>query len=129
MARWAGPVLGATVALLLGGCSDAAQQDAATAAAEFLAASPQAACRRLAPATADALQRDGTPCPEALAELVRRADPVPAQVEVAGESAQVRFADQVVFLARFPQGWLVTAAGCVHEDPDRARPYECEVQP
>jgi hypothetical protein len=49
-------------------------------------------------------------------------------VEVAGESAQVRLDGQVIFLAHFPDGWRVTAAGCVREDPDPAVPYECEVQ-
>jgi hypothetical protein len=34
-----------------------------------------------------------------------------------------------VFLARFPDGWRVTAAGCVRDDPDPAVPYECEVEP
>lgn len=130
MARWSGPVVGAAVALLLvGGCSDAAQQEAATAAAGFVAATPADACQRLAPATAEAQQKSGTPCHDALAGFVGRSDPTPTQVEVAGEAAQVRFADQVVFLARFPQGWLVTAAGCVRDDPDPARPYDCEVQP
>ncbi len=41
----------------------------------------------------------------------------------------MRLAGQVVFLARFPQGWLVTAAGCHRTDPDPAEPYECEVEP
>ncbi len=113
--------------LLVTGCSGAAEQEAGAAAAAF-AADPAAACDRLAPDTARALAEEGTDCGEALAGF-SGGDAAVLQVEVAGESAFVRLADQVVFLARFPQGWLVTAAGCVREDTDPAVPYECEVQP
>lgn len=119
------------VALLLAGCGGGtAEREAAGAASEFLAAQPAQACLRLAPDTARALERESSAaCPEALAAVRFTTDPTPQGVELAGESAQVRFADDVVFLARFADGWRVTAAGCRRTDPDPAVPYECEVSP
>lgn len=115
------------LALLLTGCSGAAEQEAGAAAVAF-AADPATACDRLAPETAKALAQEGTDCGEAMAGF-SGGDTAVLQVEVAGESAFVRLPDQVVFLARFPLGWLVTAAGCVREDADPAAPYDCEVHP
>ena len=116
------------VAGVLCGCSSAAQQEAADAAVEFSRAEPARACELLAPATADAVAERSGGCEEALASLSRATGQVLA-AEVAGESAQVRLDGDVVFLARFPGGWRVTAAGCVREDPDPAIPYKCEVEP
>lgn len=126
-----GPVLVVAALVLLAGCSsDVAAQGAAEAAVAFVRAEPSQACQLLAPDTAEATaeQADGD-CAKALADVnVPAASPVRG-VEVAGESAQVRLDGQVVFLARFPDGWRVTAAGCVRDDPDPAVPYECEVGP
>ena len=122
--RWLA-VAGGLVALATSGCSAAAEQEVRAAVAA-LAADPAAACSRLAPDTAEAVAESGTDCAAVLARFTGAAAP---QVEVAGESAIARFSDQVVFLARFPQGWLVTAAGCVRDDPDPAVPYDCEVEP
>ncbi len=118
------------VALLLAGCSAGVpQQEAGAAAERFAAAPPAEACRLLASQTlADLERRSGAGCSQALKGKSTVAAVV-QQVEVAGESAQVRLDGQVVFLARFPQGWLVTAAGCEKTDPDPAVPYECEVEP
>lgn len=122
---------GITAVLLVAGCgSDLAQQEAATAALAFIAADPYRACDLLAPETAAALaSRAETDCPTALGTVELPGGTTVERVEVAGESAQVQLADQVVFLARFPDGWRVTAAGCVRDDPDPAVPYECEVEP
>lgn len=125
-----GPVV-VMAALLLAGCSsDVAAQSAAEAAQAFLRAGPGQACARLAPDTAEAVakQADGD-CGQALADLDLPDASEVQRVEVAGESAQVRLDGQVVFLARFADGWKVTAAGCVREDPDPAVPYECQVKP
>ncbi len=124
-----GAVVIAVCALALTGCSGVADQEAGAAAAAFAGAPPAQACDLLAPDTVDKLeQTSGKGCQEALTALGL---PTGTQVEgvtVAGESAQVRLAGQVVFLARFPQGWLVTAAGCERDDPDPAVPYQCEVE-
>ena len=47
------------------------------------------------------------------------------KVSVYDTSGQVRYDDDVVFLADFPEGWKVTAAGCV---PQPDAPYDCKVQ-
>lgn len=126
-----GPVLAVAALMLLAGCgSDVAAQGAAEAARAFVRAEPSRACQLLAPGTAEATakQADGD-CGRALAKLDLPEASEVRQVDVAGESAQVRLDGQVVFLARFPDGWRVTAAGCVRDDPDPAVPYECEVGP
>lgn len=116
--------------MLLSGCSDAAQQDASGAAVAFVRAGPAQACELLAPNTADAVGSDAdTDCATRMSQLDLPRSADVRRVEVAGESAQIQFADQVVFLARFPDGWRVTAAGCVRHDTDPAVPYECEVEP
>lgn len=124
-----GAVVIAVCALALTGCSGVADQEAGSAAAAFAGAEPAKACELLAPDTLDKLeQSSGKKCEEALAALKLPTGTGVEGVTVAGESAQVKLADQVVFLARFPQGWLVTAAGCEHDDPDSAVPYQCEVE-
>jgi hypothetical protein len=47
-------------------------------------------------------------------------------VDVFGHDAIVRFANDTVFLARFPEGWRVTAAGC-RPGPSDDKPYDCDV--
>jgi hypothetical protein len=117
--------------VLMAGCSAGVpQQEAAAVAQRFASAAPEEACRMLAPETLAHLERrSGVGCGRALAELGSTTGGSVLQVEVAGQSAQVRLESQVLFLARFPQGWLVTAAGCKKSDPDPAVPYECGVEP
>jgi uncharacterized protein YceK len=123
-------VVGALALVLLAGCSDVAAQDATAAARAFVQAAPPEACGLLAPQTARSIAKSaGNECAPALAALDLPTATAVRQVEIAGESAQVQLEDQVVFLAHFPDGWRVTAAGCVRDDPDPAVPYECEVEP
>jgi outer membrane murein-binding lipoprotein Lpp len=122
--------IGSAALLLLGGCSNVAAQDAAAAAVQFLRAEPAQACTFLAPHTAEVLAAQaGGDCARGLARIDRAAGGEVLAVETAGESAQVRFTDDTVFLAHFPGGWRVTAAGCARAEPDPAVPYECEVEP
>lgn len=125
---WASVVM---VFLLLTGCStDAARQEVADAAGRFVGAPAAAACSLLAPETRKAMEQEsGSECPVALTEAGLPSSSGPVRVEIAAESAQVQFTDQTLFLARFPEGWLVTAAGCHRQDPDPAVPYRCEVKP
>ena len=121
----------ALLALTLSGCgADVERTEAARTADAFSAAAtsePGAACRLLAPRTLDAVEEDGTPCAQALAEAGLAPAGEGSSVTVAGHSAQVRYADDTVFLARFDDGWRVTAAGCERVSTDDAVPYDCVV--
>lgn len=85
------------------------------------------ACEALAPGTREELERDG-PCPAVLAavpgpEITVTGDPL--VTDVYGGQARVVFAEYGVYLASFPDGWKVTAAGCT---PRPGRPAQCAVQ-
>jgi hypothetical protein len=84
------------------------------------------ACRLLAPATRDTLERDAqAPCADAVLDedLPPAGDDV--DTEVYGTAAQVRTGTDTVFLGRFDQGWRVTAAGC---EASGDAPYQCAVE-
>lgn len=118
--------------LALAGCAAAPDQAAAADTAQrFLASAATdtaAACALLAPGTLEAVEKDGQPCPTVLAGEGLAPESDTPEVVVAGHSAQVRFADDAVFLALFDDGWKVIAAGCRRESPDLAVPYECVVE-
>ena len=124
------PVALALMTVVLAGCGgDPSGAQAAAAAVAFVQAESSRACGLLAPDTEDALAKQaGRPCARALADLHLPTGADVRAVDVEAESAQVRLDGQVVFLARFPDGWRVTAAGCVRSDPDPAVPYACEVE-
>jgi hypothetical protein len=115
--------------LALGGCA-ARPGPAGATASRFDAAVGRsdwsAACAMLAPVTRDGLEQSaGIPCRDALEEEgLERAGPV-LRVEVFGTMAQARMGQDTVFLARFPGGWKVLAAGC---SPQAGRPYDCRLQ-
>ena len=116
-------------ALLLTGCTPAEQPAALAAGRQFQAAvgagDRAGACALLSPAArANLEQASARSCPEALAAL-----PLPAgatrSVEVWGGGAQVRLDAGALFLARFADGWRITAAGCT---PRSDQPYDCLVE-
>ncbi len=77
---------------------------------------PQDACALLGPRVLD-----DEDCAAALEKLK------PATIEETemwGDGAIVRAGTDTMFLSEFNQGWLVTAAGCVHRGEI---PYECAV--
>jgi hypothetical protein len=125
-------VMGLAVALWLSGCgADVERQQAGTVADAFAAGvseDPQAACALLAPRTKQSLEKDGEPCARALTKEDLPTPGKRAGVNVAGHSAQVRYAEDTVFLSLFDDGWRVTAAGCARTSPDQAVPYDCSVQ-
>ena len=84
------------------------------------------ACATLAPDTlAELEQSAGKPCAEAiLDEDLPKPGPVTG-TDVYGQWAQVRLSDDTLFLAVFPGGWRVVAAGCT---PRGERPYDCTLQ-
>ena len=47
------------------------------------------------------------------------------EVKVYGKDAVAYLERDTVFLARFDDGWRVTAAGCT---PNSGRPYDCDVE-
>jgi len=127
-----GLVAGLPLLLVLAGCGAQVEREEAGAAADAFAvdveADPGAACARLAPRTLKAVEDDGMPCSQALPAAGL---PTPAEhtaVTIAGHSAQVRYPDETVFLARFDDGWKVTAAGCSRTSSDPAVPYDCAVE-
>ncbi|MEU7928448.1 hypothetical protein [Micromonospora sp. NPDC049801] len=84
------------------------------------------ACSLLAPDTAAGLEHSvDRPCAEAiLDEDLPGAGQVLAS-EVYGQQAQVRLDGDTVFLAVFPGGWRVVAAGCTARGD---KPYDCVLQ-
>jgi hypothetical protein len=103
-------------------------QPAGDAARRFVTAQVDdvaSACALLAPKTLQEVQTEGA-CPSVLADSAPSAAPRLESVEVYGTNAMARFDGDTVFLARFREGWRVTAARC---RPDGAkRPYQCEIQ-
>jgi hypothetical protein len=117
--------------LVLAGCSglgNAESGNARAAAQQFSRAvtdDPAAACELLAPRTLEELEDAEGPCEQSLPaqDLGDGADV--ASVDVYGKDAVVHVGDDTVFLARFADGWRVTAAGCTAV-PER--PYDCTVE-
>jgi hypothetical protein len=131
---WAFPrvrtVAGAALATaLVTGCSPSPAPSAAIGNRFYgaIGASDWAvACMLLAPDTkAELEQSAGKACAAALAEE-SLPDPGPAGRSVQyGTMTQVRYRQDTVFLARFPSGWKVMAAGC---SPVAGHPYDCRLQ-
>lgn len=117
------------VVVVLASCGTA-QDEAAGAVAERLMAAVAgadggAACRLLAPAARTELEdSSGQPCAVAVLEEDFGAGTSADRVAVFDTMAQVRFADDTVFLSRFDGQWLVIAAAC---RPRAGRPYDCDI--
>lgn len=103
--------------------------EASSAAVDFyrlLARDPAGACARLAPGTRHELEAAaGQACEQALPEEDLPSARSVRHVEVYGKQALVELDEDVAFLARFDNGWRVTAAGCV---PRKVLPYDCSVK-
>ena len=128
ISRWGYPP--AAVALCLCAACGAGDGDpAAEAAARFLGAVERGddgqACAELAPAAVASLTGDGTGCATAIADLGLPSAGAVRETSVWSDRAQVRTDDDVLFLVELPDGWRVTAAGCVPR-PDET--YECQLE-
>jgi hypothetical protein len=116
-------------ALALTGCAGPGTDQAGATATDFaqqVTSSPERACALLSEqARKDLEEREKAPCAQALGQL----DLPPASdrraVDVYEQHARVVLADDVLFLARFADGWKVTAAGCEPQPDDE--PYDCEI--
>lgn len=102
--------------------------DTATAFFAAVDSAPDRACDLLAPATLETLRSDEQDCSGAIAQAAPRGDiaATPPTIQVYGRDAMVQWADQTLFLARFDDGWLVTAADCKPRGKDL--PYDCSVE-
>jgi hypothetical protein len=125
------PVVPAVLLLALTGCAgqgNAENHNAESAAVAFAAAaksSPAAACDLLAPETRKELESTDGPCAGSLPQQVDSAGGSVREVQVYGKDAIVHLSDDTVFLARFRDGWRVTAASCT---PQGDRPYDCKIK-
>ena len=123
-----GIVVGAAA---LSGCSAQGnpQVDAATAAAVRFSSVARSeattACALLAPETASELTTSSGSCAQGLADADLPAGGRLQEAEVYGLDAIVRFDADTIFLARFEDGWRVTAAGCT---PQGDGPFDCDIK-
>lgn len=130
---WLAGAVSAILALLLAGCAgrgSAENEPVADTATRFLASvasAPDEGCDLLAPATLEEMEADGEQCADGLPDAAGSApESGEPRVDVYGRDAMVRWGDQTLFLARFDDGWRVTAAGC--EPTGEDLPYDCEVE-
>ncbi|MDX3235045.1 hypothetical protein PV392_04970 [Streptomyces sp. ME03-5709C] len=107
------------------------RQDAvSTAAARFEQAWGEqrfgALCSALAPATRDELEQAAKqPCRTAISEEELTAAGEVRHVDVYGGQARVVLEHDTLFLAHFPSGWKISAAGCA---PVPQQPYQCKIK-
>ena len=117
------------------GCAGrgSAETGAVSAASELFisvaSTQPGKACDLLAPATLESIASDDEECATALGDLevrTKQANGPGLRAQVYGRDAIVQWDDQTMFLARFDNGWLVTAAGCTPRGKDL--PYDCSIE-
>jgi hypothetical protein len=121
-------VLAATVlALVLSGCGSLSADEVERVATDFAASGsdPGARCGLLAPGARAALvAEESTSCEEAVVQVPVSTGEV-TSVQVWGQEAQVRLADDTLFLTRTSDGWRISAAAC--EGGGEDRPYDCRL--
>ncbi len=124
-------LLSSTVLILAGCGSVGARGDAAASVATRMLSAVDGqdgagACAVLAPDTVAELEESaGKPCAEAILDEDLPAAGTVTGSAVYGQWAQVRLTSDTVFLAAFPGGWRIVAAGCA---PRQERPYDCALR-
>ena len=110
-----------------GGSQDESALSAAQAYAAALAdGDGDVACSVLAPSVSSELeQTSGKACKRAILDDGVVTEGHGLEVQVYGTSAQVRLADDTLFLSRFQDGWHVTAAAC---SPTPRGVYDCRIK-
>jgi hypothetical protein len=117
--------------LVLTGCSgqgNAENHNAEAAALAFASSartSPTSACDLLAPDTRKELESTDGPCDSSLPQQAAAGGGTVREVQVYGKDAIVHLSTDTVFLARFKDGWRVTAAACTSQGD---RPYDCKIK-
>jgi hypothetical protein len=119
----------ALAALCCTGCGDGGADKPRSVAASFEnalgAGDGDAACALLAPATLSELeQSSGSPCARAILDQDLPSASSPPDAVAYGSMAQVRYAEETLFLSQFDGDWRVLAAGCT---PAHAR-FDCTVR-
>jgi hypothetical protein len=121
------------LALAVAGCGSGERADDAAAVSERFHAALEAddgaaACDELSEETASKLeQQEKKPCEEAILELE-----LPKGGSVAGTRVHITNAVTTLaegdsdFLDEGPDGWKISAAGCMPTLPDQ--PYDCELE-
>ena len=118
--------------MLLSGCSGQGNVEignAEAAATEFsrdVTGAVDEACGLLAPQTLKELEDADGPCPATLPDQLKATPGEVSSAEVYGKDAIVRLSSDTIFLARYREGWRVTAAGCARSEV--GRPYDCKVK-
>jgi hypothetical protein len=114
---------------LMAGCTGPGADQAGQAAVRFAeqaSTSPEQACDLLSDQTRKDLERnEQAACGEALGKVDLPSPSAQRSVDVYEQHARVALAGDVMFLARFDDGWKVTAAGCKPQPDDE--PYDCEL--
>ena len=130
--RWVCALAAGGVAVgVLTGCGGTSGPSPGATARQFTQAvtdnNGAAACALMASATrAELEQSAGTSCASA---IVEENLPEPGALETSakfGTMAHVSFSSDVIFLAEFPRGWRVMAAGCAPDATPEA-PYQCQL--
>lgn len=131
MSTWTRAAVGTVLALGCVGCGaqgqDAGPRNAATSFEHALdQRDGPGACDLLAPGTkSDLEQSAGSACAKAiLSEDLPEAGAVGSS-SAYGTMAQVRFSSDTLFMAEFPSGWKVLAAGCA---PVPGTAYDCAIK-
>jgi hypothetical protein len=121
-------VLAAGALSSCGGGQDEAVNRAADTFVQALAQQDgDAACAMLAPTTSDELeQSSGQPCSKAVLDEGVSDVGARLSVQAYGTMAQVRFAQDTVFLTRYKSGWRVLAAACT--PPTSPGSFDCQLQ-
>ena len=118
------------VAGLLAACTGPGADQAGQVAESFerLAGDdPAKACDLLAVKTREEVEKSSEKsCPEALGDEDLPDPSGVLSVDVYGHDAIVRMGNDTVFLARFPDGWRITAVSC-RPGSGEGKPYDCDI--
>ena len=121
---------GLVLLIVLSACGSPAEQPAGDAASAFREAiaggDGRAACAVLAPRTVEELEQSaGKPCAQAILEEEPSVPAGHPRIQTFGSMAQVKYDGETLFLSRFDEGWLVTAAACTRSTGGL---YDCTVK-
>ena len=115
--------------ILLAACTGPGAPEAAHVAEMFsqlAATNPEQACGLLSEHARSSMEKEAdAPCTTALTDAGLPKPSAVRSVEVYATDGIVVLEGDVIFLARFGEGWRVTAAGCRPEPEDQ--PYDCGI--